>query len=176
MFKRATSAYDNPGITRRGISSFGRGSPGRGRGGGGRGGGNDRDHDARKPSQEEIDACTHIKAKRYDSRDYCGFSAAEKARHWQLMNPTKTPRGVERGRGGGRRTAKDRRRDCEREHKATPSTVSNTSTKRAKYEETTDDEQDLFPTTDDELTTSTNRKNKALTRSSPSGRQKKSDE
>jgi hypothetical protein len=92
------------------------------------------------------------------------------------MNPTKMPRGVERGRGGGRRTAEDRRRYYEPERKVTPSTVSDISTKRAKYEETTDDEQDLFPTTDNESTTLTSRKNKALTRSSPSGRQKKSKE
>ena len=61
IFKRTTSAQDNPGITCRGISSLGQGGPGRGRGGGGRGGGNDRDLDARKPSQEEIDACTILR-------------------------------------------------------------------------------------------------------------------
>jgi hypothetical protein len=66
-FKRTTSAFDNPGTTRRGISSFGRGGPGRGRGGGGRGGS---DRSPRKPTQEEIDACTHIKARRYDVSEY----------------------------------------------------------------------------------------------------------
>jgi hypothetical protein len=65
-FKRTTSAHDNPGTTRRGISSFGRGGPGRGRGGGGRGG---RGHGPRKPTQEEVDACTHIKAKHYDGSE-----------------------------------------------------------------------------------------------------------
>jgi hypothetical protein len=68
IFKRTTSARDNPGTTRRGISSFVRGGPGRGRGDGGRGDGNDLDHDARKPTQEEIDAQTHIKARRYNSK------------------------------------------------------------------------------------------------------------
>jgi hypothetical protein len=125
--------------------------------------------------QEEIDACTHIKAQRYESKDYRAFSAAEEAKHWQLMHPTKIPRGVERGRGGGRRTAEDLRRDYETERKASPSTISDTSTKRAKYEDTTDNGSDLFPA-DDESTTSTNRKNKALTRSSPFGCLKKSDE
>ena len=115
--------------------SLGQGGLGRGRGGGGRGGGNDQTHDARKPTQEEIDACTHIKAKRYDTKEYKLFSAAERAKHWQLLNPSRTPIGVERRLIGGRRTAKDRRRDYERERKATPSTISDTSTKRAKYEE-----------------------------------------
>ena len=82
---------------------------------------------------------------------------------------------MERGRGGGRRTSEDRRRDYERERRTSPSTISDTSTKHAKYKDTTNDGSDLFPD-DDESTTSTNRKNKALTRSSPSGRQKKSDE
>ena len=45
IFKQMTSAQDNPGTVRRGISSVGRGGPGKGRGG--RGGGNN--HDARKP-------------------------------------------------------------------------------------------------------------------------------
>ena len=87
------------------------------------------------------------------------------------MNPAKMPRGVERGRGRGRRTAEERRRDYERELRATPSTISDTSTKHPKFEDTTNDDKNLFPPSDDESTTSKNRKNKALTRSPPSGRQ-----
>ena len=83
------------------------------------------------------------------------------------MNPTKTPRGLERGRGGGCRTADNRNR------KAPPSTVSEASSKRAKVADSDDD--NLF-TPDDDSTASTNQKNKALTRSSPSEHQKKSDE
>ena len=124
-FKRTTSANDNPGTTRRGILSFGRGGPGQGRGGGGRGGS---DHAPRKPTQEEVDACTHIKAKRYDASEYKLFSAAEKAKHWQLMHPTQKPRGLERKRGGGCTPADD----CDR--KGPPSTVAETSSKRAKAE------------------------------------------
>ena len=84
------------------------------------------------------------------------------------MNPTKTPRGMERKRGGGRTSADDRDR------KGPSSTVSKASSKRPKVEES--DNEDLWRSTDDESTASTNRKNKALTRSSPYGRQKKSDE
>ena len=179
-FKRNTSAYNNPGTTCRGILSFGRGGPGRGRGNGGRGGGNDQSHDARKPTQEEIDACTHIKAKRYNTKEYCTFSAAEKAKHWQLMNPTQTPRGAARGggRGGGGRNGGRRYAYLldEAHTRKTPSSAkSENSTKRTKYDETTDDGSDLFPE-DDESTTWTNQKNKALSRSSPSGRQRKSKE
>ena len=161
-FKRNTSAFDNPGTTRRGILSFGRGGPGRGRDGGGHGGNDQR---PRKPTQEEIDACTHIKARRYDASEYKLFTAAKKAKHYQLMHPTKTPRGMEHKRGGDRTSADGRDR------KGPHSTVSEASSKCAKVEE---DEHLL--TTDDESAASTNRKNKALTRSSPSGRQKKSDE
>ena len=37
-----------------------------------------------KPSQAEIDACTHIQAKKYTKEEYAKFSAAEKAKHYQL--------------------------------------------------------------------------------------------
>jgi hypothetical protein len=90
------------------------------------------------------------------------------------MNPSITPRGVERGRGGGRRTAKDRHRDYDHDRKAPPSTVSEAITKRPKYEETTDDDDNLFLPTVNESATSTNRKSKSLTLSSPSERQRKS--
>jgi hypothetical protein len=165
-FKRTTSAFDNPGTTRRGISSFGRGGHGRGRGGGGRG---RSDHTPRKPTQEEIDACTHIIAKRFDVSDYKRFSAAERAKLYQLMHPNKTTRGMDRPRGGDRAPADG----CDR--KGPSSTVSEASAKRPKVEES-DNEELWRPTSDEESVASTNRKNKALTRSSPSGRQKKSDE
>ncbi len=61
-FKRTISTFDNPGTTQRGISPFGRGGPGRGRGDGGRSGQGGNDPRPRKLTQEEIDACTHIKA------------------------------------------------------------------------------------------------------------------
>jgi hypothetical protein len=164
-FKRTTSAFDNPGTTQRGISSFGQGGPGRGRGDGGRGGrgGNS----PRKPTQEEIDACTHIKAKHYDGSEYKRFSPAEKAKHWQLMHPHKQARGVERGRGG--KPANDCCRDTDRN--TMPSTVSEASSKR-KYEHDSDNE-DLFKMETDNEVSVLNRNNKALTRSSPSGRQPK---
>jgi hypothetical protein len=37
-----------------------------------------------KPSQAEIDACTHIQAKKYSKDEYAKFNAAEKAKHYQL--------------------------------------------------------------------------------------------
>ena len=109
----------------------------------------------------------HIKAKRYDASEYRLFSAAEKAKHWQLLHPNEKPRGLNRGRGGGRRT------DDDRDRKAPPSTISENSSKRAKAAES--DDEHLF-TPDDDLTASTNQKNTVLARSSPSGRQKNSDE
>ena len=97
------------------------------------------------------------------------------------MNLTKTPKGTARGggRGGGGRNGGRGYAyllDGAHTRKAPSSTVSKTSTKCTKYEETADDDENLFPPTGDELTTSTNRKNKALTRSSPYGRQRKSEE
>ena len=93
------------------------------------------------------------------------------------MNPTKLARGAAKGggRGGGGRGYAYFSEDTPR--KTPSSTASETSTKRTKYEDRTDNGSDLFPPTGDELTTS-NRKNKALTRSSPHGRQAhgKSDE
>ena len=82
---------------------------------------------------------------------------------------------MERGHGGGRRAAEDRRRDYKHDHKALPSIVSETSSKRAKVADSNDGS-DLFPETDNKSTTLTNQKNKAPTRSSPSGRQKRSNE
>ena len=152
--------------------SFGQGGPGRGRGDGVRNGQGRNDPLPRKPTQEEIDACTHIKAKHYDGRDYKLFSAAKRTKHWQLMNPNKQSKGVERGRGEGRRTAKDRRKDSDRDRDTMPSTVSEASSKRCKYEAKTDNEADLFPPTDNKAPI-LNQNNKSLTRSSPSERQTK---
>ena len=37
-----------------------------------------------KPTQAEIDACTHIKAKKYTKEEYAKLNAAERSKHWQL--------------------------------------------------------------------------------------------
>jgi hypothetical protein len=167
-FKRTASAFDNPGTTQRGISSFGRGGPGRGGGDNGRRG-RGGDTPRKLPTQEEIDACTHIKAKRYEPNEYKQFSAAEKAKHWQLMYPHKQARGVDRGRGN--KPAYDRRKESSRDTK--PSSVSETASKR-KFDPHDSDNDDLFKAeTEDDKSVVSNRNNKALTRSSPSGRQPK---
>ena len=185
IFKQTTSAQYNPWKVRRGISSIGQGGPGRGRGGGGHGSGSD--HDAFKPSQNKIDACTHIKAHKYESKEYHAFTPSKKAKHWQLMNTTKILRGVGHnehqrtsgrggvGQNGGRRYAYLSNRMT---RKIPQSEISDTSTKRPKYKDTTKNNKNLFRPSDGGSTTSNNRKNKALTRSSPSGRQaqKKSEE
>jgi hypothetical protein len=164
-FKRTASAFDNPGTTRRDISSFGRGGPGRGSGDNGRRG-RGGDTPRKLPPQEEIDACTHIKAKHYDNADYKLFSAAERAKHWQLMYPHKQPEGADRGRGG--KPAYDRRKETSRDTK--PSSLSETASKR-KYDDS--DNESLFKDDNDDEESASNRNNKALTRSSPSGRQPK---
>ena len=89
------------------------------------------------------------------------------------MNLTRTPRGAAKGggRGGNGRNGGRGYAYLSKETRMTPSSnVSETSTKRTKYDDTTDDASDLFLATDDELTTS-NRKNKALTCFSPHVRQ-----
>jgi hypothetical protein len=82
----------------------GRGGGGRGRGGAGRGSRGRGDPDARQKglvSQAEIDRVTTVENKHYPEEVYAKFSAAEKAKHWQLRNP-----GKERGTGstGGRKS------------------------------------------------------------------------
>ena len=70
----------------------GRGGGGQGRGGSGRGrgrGGNSRASGL--VPQEEIDKVTDVKAKRYPPEIYNNFTPAQKAKHWQLLNPGKTP-------------------------------------------------------------------------------------
>ena len=71
----------------RGGSSRGRGS---GCGGGGRGGPNSRVQGL--VPKEEIDKVTNIENKRYPLEIYNNFTPAQKATHWQLCNPEKTPR------------------------------------------------------------------------------------
>jgi hypothetical protein len=160
-FRRTTSVFDfdNPAISWQGVSSVGRGDPWRRRGGrGGHGGGGNLD--ACKPTQEKIDACTQIKAKRYDKPNYNRLTAAKRAKHWKLMNSNKKPRGVDSGRGGSGGGGRNGGRgyaylsDCKNH---TPSVVSETNAKRVKQ----DDESDLFPMTDNESTPS-NQTNKAL--------------
>ena len=70
----------------------GRGGGGQGRGGSGRGrgrGGNSRASGL--VPQEKIDKVTNVEAKRYPPEIYNSFTPAQKAKHWQLMNPGKTP-------------------------------------------------------------------------------------
>lgn len=75
MTNRTISSID----TGRGAGSRGRGR-GTTRGGrGGRGGGG-----RNGLSCAEIDACTHIEARYYDSEMYKKFTPAEKARHFEL--------------------------------------------------------------------------------------------
>jgi hypothetical protein len=40
-------------------------------------------------SQEEIDKVTTVKNQHYPEEVYAKFSAAKKAKHWQLRNPGK---------------------------------------------------------------------------------------
>ena len=40
--------------------------------------------DKKKPTQAEIDACTHIKLKKYSTAEYAKMSLAERAKHYQL--------------------------------------------------------------------------------------------
>ena len=47
-----------------------------------------------KPTQEEIDACTHIKGIKYSKAEYDKFTAAEKARHYQLKQKNEQKRSV----------------------------------------------------------------------------------
>ena len=71
---------------------MGCGGGGRGRGGAGRGDRGRGDPNARQRglvSQEDIDKVTNIENKHYPDEVYAKFSAAEKAKHWQLRNPGK---------------------------------------------------------------------------------------
>ena len=143
-FRRMQHASRPPG-TIRNVSSVG-GRGGRGRGAGrGQGEGRDRPKtgstDARKaglPSQAEIDRCTHIQARRYPPDEYKKFTPAERQKHWQLMNPGKTP-------------ATDSKRKVSFMKSTTNTDESN-------------DDADLFPDSDDDKKPSSNRDNAALTR------------
>jgi hypothetical protein len=69
----------------------GRGGGGRGRGGSGRGHGRGGNSSASGlVPQEEIDKVTDVEAKRYRPKIYNNFTPAQKAKHWQLLNPGKT--------------------------------------------------------------------------------------
>ena len=43
------------------------------------------------PSQIKVDHCTLIAARHYPRSEYKRFTAAERQKHWLLMNPGKTP-------------------------------------------------------------------------------------
>ncbi len=81
----------------------GRGGGGQGCSGSGRGhghGGNLR-ASGRVP-QEEINKVTNVEAKHYPPEIYTNFTPGQKAKHWQLMNPSKTPgSGPAKGARGG---------------------------------------------------------------------------
>ncbi len=74
---------------------------GRGAGRGGRGRGDPGAQQRGLVSQSEIDKVTDVEKKRYSDEVYAKFTPAQKAKHWQLMNP-----GKEHGVGptGGKKT------------------------------------------------------------------------
>ncbi len=52
--------------------------------------------------KRKFDKVTNVKAKRYPTDVYNSFIPAQKAKHWQLMNPGKTPgSGPAKGARGG---------------------------------------------------------------------------
>ncbi len=52
--------------------------------------------------QEEVNKVTNVEAKRYPTGIYNSFTPAQKAKHWQLMNPGMTPgSGPTKGARGG---------------------------------------------------------------------------
>ena len=131
---------------RRGVSSVsaGRGH-GRGRGSrhdkkSGRGTGKSRLDGI--PSQVEIDRCTHIEAKRYPYSEYSKFTAAERQKHFQLMNKGVTP---------GTGPCRDRRHDG-RSVASAGTDGSSLNRKRsassAKMDLSDDDSKPLFPDSD----------------------------
>ena len=85
------------------------------------------------------------------------------------MNPHKQAKGVDRGRGG--KPPYDRRKEHNRDTKPSPVSETNSKRKLAPHDS---DNDDLFKAdTEDDESVVSNRNNKALTRSSPSGRQLK---
>jgi hypothetical protein len=94
--KRSQKSEANP--PGRQLSAVtGRGGGGRGRDGAGHGGRGRGDPNARQrglASQADIDKVTTVENKHYPKEVYAKFSAAKKAKHWQLRNP-----GKERGTG-----------------------------------------------------------------------------
>jgi hypothetical protein len=130
---------------------------GRGRGGadhGGRGRGNPNAQQKGLVSQADIDKVTNIKNKHYPEEVCAKFSAAEKAKHWQLRNP-----GKERGTGstGGKKTGINATNVSEFAS-AISSAISAISGLSNNTKRTADEEE-----TDDDLS---NRKNQALVRQS----------
>jgi hypothetical protein len=130
---------------RRGVSSVSGRGRGRGRGTrnekkSGRGTGKSRLDGI--PSQVEIDRCTHIKAKHYPYSEYSKFTAAEKQKHFQLMNKGVTP---------GTGPCRDRRHDGRSVASAGTDGSSlnrKRSTSSAKMDLSDDDSKPLFPDSD----------------------------
>jgi len=89
-FEPATQGRKLSAVSGRGVTFQGRGGPGRG----GRGRGDPGARQRGLVPQAEIDKVRDIEAKRYPTEVYAKFSPAQKAKHWQLMNP-----GMERGVG-----------------------------------------------------------------------------
>jgi hypothetical protein len=76
------------------ISTLTQGRGGGGQGCGGSGSGRGHGGNLRASGlvpQEEIDKVTNVEAKRYPTDVYKSFTPGQKAKHWQLMNPGKTP-------------------------------------------------------------------------------------
>ena len=98
-FKRAQKSETsfqgcNVSALKQGCGGCGQGCRGasRGCGGGGCGGPNSRAQGLISQDQEGIDKVTNIENKHYPKAVYDKFSPAQKAKHWQLRNPNKTPR------------------------------------------------------------------------------------
>ncbi len=87
------------------ILALNQGCGGGGQGRGGSGHGRGRGGNSRASGlipQEEIDKVTDVEAKRYPTDIYNSFTPAQKVKHWQLMNPGKTPgSGPAKGARGG---------------------------------------------------------------------------
>jgi hypothetical protein len=104
------------------------------------------------PTQIDIDRCTHIKGRYYPKSKYNKFSAAEKARHFQLTHP-----GQKLGTGPCRDTRNDQRSVA-----LTMTDSSSTNRKRsassAKMDISDDDNKPLFPDSDSDVDNKTDRR------------------
>jgi hypothetical protein len=149
---------------RRGVSSVSGRGHGRGRGSqsdtrSGRGTGRSRSDGL--PSQIEVDRCTHIEARYYPPSEYNKFTAAEKAKHFQLTKPGVTP---------GTGPCRDRRND-QRSVTSTMTDGSSSNHKRsassAKMDISDDDNKPLFDSdTDGDHPSDRKKSNRANTRQS----------